>query len=109
MILKEFLENYRGNACISIDGYCEEKRYDYYTDVDDDYLSDDNPNHYKPTCLARESWWNEVKDREIKSWNIIGGGCYQVELWQNTKSYLKTVLTTVKRKENTVWKTSKKS
>ena len=64
----------------SIDGYCEEKRYDYYTDVDDDYLSDDNPNHYKPTCLARESWWNEVKDREIKSWNIIGGGCYQVEL-----------------------------
>ena len=80
MILEEFLENYRGNACISIDGYCEEKRYDYYTDVDDDYLSDDNPNHYKPTCLARESWWNEVKDREIKSWNIIGGGCYQVEL-----------------------------
>lgn len=41
----------------------------------------DNPNHYKPTCIAKESWWNEVKDREIKEWNIIGGGMYKVELW----------------------------
>lgn len=24
---------------------------------------------------------NEVKDREIKEWNIIGGGMYKVELW----------------------------
>lgn len=80
MILEDFLLNYGGNACISIDGYCEEESYDYFHDVEDWELSDDNPNHYKPTCIARETWWNEVKDREIKSWNIIGGGCYSVEL-----------------------------
>lgn len=80
MILEDFLQNYGGNACISIDGYCEEESYDYFHDVEDWELSDDNPNHYKPTCIARETWWNEVKDREIKSWNIIGGGCYPVEL-----------------------------
>ena len=26
--------------------------------------------------IAKESWWNEVKDREIKEWNIIGGGMF---------------------------------
>ena len=31
--------------------------------------------------IAEEPWWNEVKDREIKEWNIIGGGMYKVELW----------------------------
>lgn len=36
-------------------------------------ISDDNPNHYKPSCIANELLWNEVKDREIKVWNIIGG------------------------------------
>lgn len=46
-------------------------------------LSDNNPNHYKPTCIARESWWDKVKDREIKNWNIIGGGMDKVELWIN--------------------------
>lgn len=80
MTLVEFLESYGGNACISIDGYCEEEKYDFWTDVEDWELSDDNPNHYKPTCITRESWWSKVKDREIKSWNIIGGGCYPVEL-----------------------------
>lgn len=75
MTLKEFLENYRGNACITIDGYCEEERYDYYTDVDDDDDDDDTL-----TYLTKESWWDEVKDREIESWNIIGGGVYKVEL-----------------------------
>lgn len=74
MILEDFLQNYGGNACITIDGYCEEESYDYYTDDDDD--DDDTTTTY----LTRESWWNEVKDREIKSWNIIGGGCYPVEL-----------------------------
>lgn len=46
MTLKEFLKNYVGNACVTIDGYCEEENYDYYEEVDEDYLSDDNPNHY---------------------------------------------------------------
>ena len=83
MTLEEFLQNYGGNACISIDGYCEEANYDFWTDVKDWELSDNNPNHYKPTCIARESWWDKVKDREIKNWNIIGGGMYKVELWIN--------------------------
>lgn len=83
MTLEEFLQNYGGNACISIDGYCEEANYDFWTDVKDRELSDNNPNHYKPTCIARESWWDKVKDREIKNWNIIGGGMDKVELWIN--------------------------
>ena len=58
--------------------------YDLYAKVETvqgKELSDDNPNHYKPTCIAEEPWWHEVKDREIKEWNIIGGGAYKVELW----------------------------
>lgn len=81
MTLEEFLLKYGGNGCVSIEGYCEEASYDYYTEVDEDNLSDDNQNHYKPTCIAKEPWWNKVKDREIKRWNIIGGGMYKVELW----------------------------
>ena len=81
MTVEEFLQNYGGNKCVSIEGYCEEASYDYYAEVDEDYLSDANPNHYKLTCIAKEPWWNEVKDREIKEWNIIGGGMYKVELW----------------------------
>lgn len=69
------------NECVSIEGYCEEAHYDYFREADEWELSDDNPNHYKPTCIAEEPWWNEVKDREIKEWNIIGGGMYKVELW----------------------------
>lgn len=53
MTVNEFLQNYGGNECVS----------------------------NKPTCIAKEPWWNEVKDREIKEWNIIGGGMYKVELW----------------------------
>ena len=86
MTLEEFLQNYGGNACISIDGYCEEANYDFWTDVKDWELSDNNPNHYKPTCIARESWWEKVKDREIKNWNIIGGGMDKVELWINLEN-----------------------
>ena len=81
MTIKEFLQNYGGNECVSIEGYCEEEHYDYFREADEWELSDDNPNHYKPTCIAKEPWWNEVKDREIKEWNIIGGGMYKVELW----------------------------
>lgn len=62
MTVNEFLQNYGGNECVSIEGYCEEEHYDY-------------------SCIAKEPWWNEVKDREIKEWNIIGGGMYKVELW----------------------------
>ncbi len=80
MTLEQFLKNYGGNACITITGCCEEINYDFFRDVEDWELSDDNPNHYKPTCITRESWWNKVKDKEIKYWNIIGGNGYPVEL-----------------------------
>ena len=65
MTVIEFLQNYGGNECVSIEGYCEEEHYDYFREADEWELSDDNPNHYKPTCIAKESWWNEVKDREL--------------------------------------------
>lgn len=29
MTVQEFLQNYGGNECVSIEGYCEEKHYDY--------------------------------------------------------------------------------
>ena len=78
MTVQEFLQNYGGNECVSIEGYCEEKHYDYFREADEWELSADNPNHYKPTCIAEEPWWNEVKDRKIKEWNIIGGGAYSL-------------------------------
>lgn len=92
MTLSEFLKNYGNNACISIEGYCEEERYDYVAlpswvqDEDDmaefeaEELSGNNPNHYIPSCLFKEPWWDKVKDREVVHWNIIGGGMYKVEL-----------------------------
>ena len=52
MAVKEFLQNYGGNECVSIEGYCEEEHYDYFREADEWELSDDNPNHYKPTCIA---------------------------------------------------------
>lgn len=61
MTVQEFLQNYGGNECVSIEGYCEEKHYDYFREADEWELSADNPNHYKPTCIAEEPWWNEVK------------------------------------------------
>lgn len=37
MTVEEFLQNYGGNKCVSIEGYCEEASYDYYAEVDEDY------------------------------------------------------------------------
>lgn len=83
MKLKEFMALYYGNASISINGYCEEAEYDYYLlpeEEDEDFLGN-NPNHYVPTCLALEPWWDEVKNREVSRFGIIGGGIYKVELY----------------------------
>ena len=79
--LKDFIEIYGGGACISIDGYCEEASFDYYTVPDDpDALSNNNPNHYQPTCLQLAPWWDEVKDRQVKRFNVLGGGMYPLAL-----------------------------
>jgi len=82
MVLREFLKTYGNGACISIEGYCEGKRYDYLElpDENEEDFSGNNPNGYVPRCLAKESWYEEVKDRKIKRWNIIGGGGCRVEL-----------------------------
>ena len=81
MTLKNFFKNYAGADLVSIDGYVEEGRYDYFKKVPKSWLSDDNPNHYKPTTIVDAPWWDEVKNRQIKRWNIIGGyDRYPVEI-----------------------------
>lgn len=87
MTLTEFVKAYTGNACISIEGYCEEKEYDYYLlprdewgDLDEEVFSGNNTNHYIPKCLEKEPWWGEVKDRGVDKFTIIGGGMDEVEL-----------------------------
>lgn len=82
LTLYDFMSIYTGNACISIIGYCEEAEYDYFimpSEEEEDFKGN-NPNRYIPSCLARESWWGEVKDREITKITVIGGGMYKVEL-----------------------------
>lgn len=82
MTLKDFVSVYGGGACISIKGYCTEEEYDYYRmpDPASEDFSGDNPNHYIPSCIELEPWWPEAKDRKIKTWAVIGGGSYEMEL-----------------------------
>ena len=47
MTVEEFLQNYGGNECVSIEGYCEEASYDYYAEVDEDY-----PMRRKTPCFS---------------------------------------------------------
>lgn len=74
MTVQEFLQNYGGNECVSIEGYCEEKHYDYFREADEWELSDDNPNHYKPTCIAEEPWWSQGPRNQgmehHRRWNV---------------------------------------
>lgn len=93
MTIAEFLANYNGgNACISIKDikeYCEEEKYDFYAIPDwikdkkdflEEFLTEDNQKLDIPSCLFLESWWDDIKDREVQSWNIIGGNGYPMEL-----------------------------
>lgn len=60
MTVEELLETYTGGAYITIHDYCRE------LDIDD--------------LFERESY-DDVKDREVEGWNIIGGdGVYKKEL-----------------------------
>lgn len=74
MTLEEFLLNYGGNACISIDGYCEEETYDFFHDVEDWELSDDNPNHYKPTCQMHTTFTKNSADSKMIGLSIHWSG-----------------------------------
>ena len=80
--LEDFIQLYDGSACLTIDGFCDEMRYDYYMVPDDpDDLSADNPNHYQPTCLALEPWWPDVRFCYVKSFKVLpDDGCYSTEL-----------------------------
>lgn len=82
MTLRNFIKLYQGDAYISIEGYCEEVSYDYYIlpDKNIEDFSGNNPNNYIPSCLAREPWWDEVKNRQVIEFSIIGGGMYNTEL-----------------------------
>ena len=82
MTLRNFIKMYRGGATLSIKGYCEETRYDYYLlpDKDVEDFSGNNPNGYVPSCLAREPWWEEVKNRQVLQFGVIAGGTYTTEL-----------------------------
>ena len=80
MTVADFLQSYAGNECVSIKIYCEKEYYDFFGLVDEKEVSDDNLNHDKPTYITKEPWWNEVKNRKIKEWNIIDGGMHNVEL-----------------------------
>ena len=89
MTIEEFFSSYNGEAaCISIEQYCEEERYDYYAIPDwikseeelKEFLAEYNPQLYTPSCLFMEPWWNDIKDREVQRWNIIGGSGYPMEL-----------------------------
>ena len=80
MTVAEFLQIYVGNECVSNKIYCEKEHYVSFGLVDEKEVSDDNPNHDKPTYITKEPWWNEVKNRKIKEWNIIDGGMHNVEL-----------------------------
>lgn len=59
MTLEELLKNYGGNAGVSIDGYCEDSFNE---------------------CLPDMKFWGKIKHRNVKTWNVIGGGSYPVEL-----------------------------
>lgn len=83
MTLEEFLKPFDGGACISIEGYCDESNYDYIMlpdEEEEDFLGN-NPNHYIPSCLVKETWYEKVKNKEVKRWVIIGGGRSPVELY----------------------------
>lgn len=80
MTVKEFLQNYGGNEYVSIEGYCKEAYFDCFRESDECNRSDGNPDHYKLRCISEEPWWNEVKNRKIKEWTILGGVVYEVVL-----------------------------
>jgi hypothetical protein len=76
MTLRNFLKNYGFNACITID----ENKYksDRKVYCEEAVFSGDDKERLIKNKLG---CWNEIKDRQIKKWNIIGGGgYYPVEL-----------------------------
>ena len=100
MKLKDLLKSFGGGACVSVydafGDYCREASYDYY-DLPKwarsraglkEFLSDDNPNHYRSTCITLEEWWPDVEewwpdveDRKVESWGIEINGHGDPAVW----------------------------
>lgn len=93
MKLKDLLKSFGGGACVSVydafGDYCREASYDYY-DLPkwarsraglQEFLSDDNPNHYRSTCITLEEWWPDVEDRKVESWGIEINGHGDPGIW----------------------------
>ena len=92
-LLKDLLKKFGGGACVSVydafGDYCREASYDYY-DLPkwarsraglQEFLSDDNPNHYRSTCITLEEWWPDVEDRKVESWGIEINGHGDPGIW----------------------------
>lgn len=93
MKLKDLLQKFGGGACVSVyddsKDYCKEESYAYY-DLPkwarskarlQEFLSDDNPNHYRSTCITLEDWWQEVKDCKIENWGVEMNGHGDPVVW----------------------------
>lgn len=46
-----------------------------------EFLSDDNSNHYRSTCITLEDWWPDVKDRKVENWGIEIKGHGDPVIW----------------------------
>ena len=82
MTVQELLKNYNGgNAQLSIEGYCEEEYYDFCTDEEakEKLENPDISNGYH--FLIAEPWWNEIKNSDVKCWNILMNPNGIAELW----------------------------
>ena len=93
MKLKDLLKSFGGGVCVSVyddsKDYCKEAAYDYY-DLPkwarsraglQEFLSDDNPNHYRSTCITLEAWWPDVEDCKVESWGIEINGHGDPVIW----------------------------
>lgn len=83
MTLNDFMQVFKGGACISIEGYCEEERYDYFAlpDRDEEDFSGNNPNRYVPSCLEKEPWYEQVRYRKVKRIVVMGDEMCKRELY----------------------------
>lgn len=82
MTLHDFVQVFKGGACISIEGFCEEEHYDYFAlpPEEQEDFSGNNPNGYIPSCLEKEPWYEQIEYRKVKRIIVIGGGMYKTEL-----------------------------
>ena len=66
MTVQEFLQNYGGNECVSIEGYCEEKHYDYI--FPKTLLIRLAVKRSKGSILSREADEWELSDDKVELW-----------------------------------------